>query len=748
MERWFVENMIRCSGLPFVADAACETLEDLRYHYLRDRNYSLSLREFKFHCEGESYERTIVNFIADILVGPVKFGYKEIAFYVYVCRTLGIPPIHVTYALQEHVCIERIGTAMLGRPNAYAINGVTYDLPVGQSAFEFAKRELVHRIPEETNVICEFNNETFRVYKSKTEDHHNVKAFVEWAGESTGHLLEKPRPEVERFNVLIEPYQSRYEAASVNGAVYDACARQNRAGKFRATTSIVYFDDFEVASEILNYVKKVGNYKVTIERESATIGYMHGVDAGNTMAAYNLFALEAGKPTIRFEYELTKERRVNTANPPINRFWDLNALVTRQKRKAHSGKPVPLFEGPSTSQDRYDELLRDKLGVKQRLEHEGEKVFAEYTGNVVHIKTLVTDSPCKYHIINKPLVNFISKHKRETSSYYTQILAPVKFVPKPIKINCNFQGGEFLIRSKLAGLRCRLGRVCASDASSNQEDDVKISNQCIVAPGLMSGVINSHSFRNRTYMKSSNALKIPSFPGVHLIGLPEKESGDKNNILHRETMLVRMNKAHDMRDNIEELNRVIEPHVERIAELHDLVYRIESKTRKTLQNYVLGVVKTMYFDNGDVDEITRLFVERVFLNDHVVAQNGIDSFGFMCHSLKDTSALKNTSIKTTNRTIGYPPPQVEYTDKLKLLNETFPDFALTSDAKPRLRKKRGNFSAVMELAQAPTRVVNGPVGTRFAESVRKKLVSLGGYDSFADSMTVIDTILGRTMSPL
>lgn len=213
-------------------------------------------------------------------------------------------------------------------------------------------------------------------------------------------------------------------------------------------------------------------------------------------------------------------------------------------------------------------------------------------------------------------------------------------------------------------------------------------------------------------------------------------------------MLVRINKAHDMRDNIEELNRVIGPHVERIRELHDLVYRIESKTRTTLKNYVLGVAKTMYFEGVlPVDEIVRLFAERVFLNDHVVAQNGIDSFGFMCHSLKDTSALKTTSIKTTNRAVGYPPPQVEYTDKLKLLNETFPDFALTSDAKPRLRKTRGNFSAVMELAQAPTRVVNGPVGKRFAESVRRKLVSLGGYDSFADSMTVIDTILGYSSPP-
>jgi hypothetical protein len=37
------------------------------------------------------------------------------------------------------------------------------------------------------------------------------------------------------------------------------------------------------------------------------------------------------------------------------------------------------------------------------------------------------------------------------------------------------------------------------------------------------------------------------------------------------------------------------------------------------------------------------------------------------------------------------------------------------------------------------------VGKRFAKSVRRKLVSLGGYDSFADSMTVIDTILGYSL---
>lgn len=363
MERWFVENMIRCSGLPFVADAACETLEDIRYHYLGDQNYSLSLRELKYR-RGELYGRTIVNFIADLLVGPVNFGYKEIAFFVYACRTLGIPPIHVTYAHQERVCVEKIGgKATLGRPNAYSINGIVYDLPIGQSAFEFVKRCLVHRIPEETRVLCEFDNETFKVYKSKTEDHRNIRAFVEWAGESTCPLLKEGEggsEAVERFNVLVEPYQSRYEGASVHGAVYDACRRQKRIGKFRATTSRTYFDDFEATSEILNYVKKVGNYKVTIERESAKIGYAHGIDAGNAMAAYNLFALEAGKPTIRFEYELIKKqyRGITTGplSPPVNRVWDLNGLVTRHKREPTFPQEVPLYERPSISQDRYEEI--------------------------------------------------------------------------------------------------------------------------------------------------------------------------------------------------------------------------------------------------------------------------------------------------------------------------------------------------------------------------------------------------------
>ena len=381
------------------------------------------------------------------------------------------------------------------------------------------------------------------------------------------------------------------------------------------------------------------------------------------------------------------------------------------------------------------------MGLQQNIEHNGVKVFAEYTGNVVHIKTLVNDSPCKYHIINKPLVNFISKHKRETSSYYTQILAPIKFIPKSIKINCNFQGGDFLIRSKLTGLRCRLKNVRVSESSINQNNDIKISNKCVVAPGILSGVINSHSFRNKSFLKINNAIKIPSFPGVHLIGITDKNKGDKNNILHRETVLIRINKDHDIRKNIEEVSSTIKPFIEQIDELHDLIYNIESETRTVLKNYILGVVKTMYFNNVDTDALKNLFIKRIFLNDHIIAQNGIDSYGFMCHSLKDSSALKNTSIKTLNYVTGYQPPQVVYTDNLKRLNKMFPDFALTNDSKPRLRKKRGNFSVIMELAQAPTRIINNHIGRNFAQIIKNKLLDKGGYDLFPDSMMVIDIIL-------
>lgn len=747
MEHWFVDNMIRSVGLPFVVDSPVKTLNDVKRHYLSRNEYSFSLRELKYPKKGETFEKAIVNFVADILVGPVNFGYSEIAFYVYACRVMGIPPMHVTYSHMEHVCIKKIGSGILGRPNAYSVNGITYDLPVGESAFEFVKRDLIHRIPEETNVLCEFDNNTFGIHKSKTDDHYNVKAFVEWAGESTICLipLQKYGLEVERFNYLVEPYQSRYEEASVKGAVYEACSRQKRIGNFRVIGSRVYFDDYDKTAEIIDYIKTVGEYKVLVERESKTVGYMSESQAGNVAAAYNILALRINKPLINFRYRLIKPKCQTNQAPPINRFWNLTALLAR-KYPGYGGDPVPIFEMPSTSQTKYEQLLLNTLNIKRQLEHEGKRVFAEYTGNVVHIKVLVTGSPCKHHIINKPLVNFISKHKRETSSYYTQILAPVTFVSKDIKINCNFQGGEYLIRSKLAGFRCRLGLVCASNASSNQEEEVKISNQCIVAPGLMGGVINSHSFRNRTYMESANAVKISSFPGVHIIGVNKpKTTGDKNNILHRESVLVRMHKKHDMRDNIEELCKLIGPHVERIDDLHDLVYGIETKLRKTLKGYLLGIVKTMYFvaeGKVSVDEIINLFVNRVFLNNYVLAQNGVDSFGFMCHSLKDTTAIKTASIKTTNLLIGNPPPQVEYTNKLRLLNGTFKDYALTNDLKPRLRKKRGNFSPVMELAQAPTRIVNGSVGMKFGELVRKKLIKLGGYEKFADSMTAFDTISG------
>ena len=277
MERWFVENLRRNSGLPFELDL-CETLKDIKYHYFDDKNYSLTLRELLM-SKRNSYGRIVVKFVADILVGPVKFGYGEIAFYVYVCRALGIPPIHVTYMCDEKVCIEKIAATRPLNSRAYSIDAATHTMIENySSAFEFVKRELVHRIPVDTDVICSTNDETFRIYKSKTEDHCNVRAFVEWAGETTGNLRERPTVEVEKFNNLIDPYQSCYEVSSVKSAIYDACVRQKSVGTFE-TAGPVYFEDFNATSEILNTIAEVGGYKSTIGRESTRVGSIRGTDA-------------------------------------------------------------------------------------------------------------------------------------------------------------------------------------------------------------------------------------------------------------------------------------------------------------------------------------------------------------------------------------------------------------------------------------------------------------------------------------
>ena len=259
MERWFVNNLIRYSKLPFIVDYVCETLDDIINHYLDGKKYSLSLRQLKYVTDNDSdsriyYQKIIAYFIAHLLVGPVKYNYTEIAFYVYACRTIGIPPIHITYIVEGHVCIEKYGPPELNRLNAYKINDTVYNLPSGELAFEFIKKDLIYRIPEETAIFCEYDNQTFKVYRTNKDDHYNVKMFIRWAGEKTCKLLKKcNKNDIERFNILIEPYQSYFESASVHAAVYDACINQKFVGKFvLLKRNKIFFDHFQFLSEILN----------------------------------------------------------------------------------------------------------------------------------------------------------------------------------------------------------------------------------------------------------------------------------------------------------------------------------------------------------------------------------------------------------------------------------------------------------------------------------------------------------------
>lgn len=586
--------------------------------------------------------------------------------------------------------------------------------------------------------------------------HPNVASFVRLVCRSMMCITDKPVKDhhTKYFNALKNVYQNNYRLYSLYAALAEICVKRERVGNFACKTNRVKLRNYDDKREIISVFLEapcMSEFKSSIKVERSLKAYTSGfiigtnsVKLGNFLAVYNAFMIQIVRRetcTIHFEYDvinLTQRQYQNHFRQPLFKSnvteRDILERLTRKPKERSSPQLDKTTECVQAeyNQEAYNKRIKDKLFIDYHMNSEKNKVFAVFTGIVMHATIFVTGPICKAKIINKPLVRFINKHKTMTCSYYKELSEKRKAFPQDVKINFNFQGTDYFIRSKLLSTYDRLYDVCTFSEKFNP---LKVSNQCAHIRGIHYGVLNVHNYRDRL-LSQINCFKIPSFPGLRLVN-PNQIDRPMDNLIHRETVLTRIHKTHNMIDNIDKLISTIYPYCERVQELHDVVYGVESELKFVLHGTILGILK-MYFLYHGKEELIDSFINLLWINQFIVAQNGSTCRAPMCHGIKETSAIKNTSIKTAKIKSNEPhPPVINDPELFKKIIPVFKDLAVGS-LSPKLWKRRGAFNYISVLMQSPTRVVYGKTGKRLISALYDLLYGNGGRDAFPDCFKLLD----------
>lgn len=601
------------------------------------------------------------------------------------------------------------------------------------------------------------------VYFSE-QNHPNVIQFVKM---STNFLLyipnhhQKPTTRVNEFNILKFQYQSNPELYTRYANVYLSLRDQQNVGNFMVLLqnnddddeedddAIIIFNNYNEISRQLKLILNVPCMQslfkshVKIHRKSYSMGYIRCLDQiklGNFMAIYNRYMIRSNQLhyCIAFSYKVVPITRSSSKKiPPLyhttpNSEQLIKMLTLHQPPNIilDNKNILPSYYEMKTSYEDYKKTVEHHLMINFKLDNTDARVFATYTGIVLHAHLLVKGSICTEKIINKPLVRFISKYKTITCSYYKEVDEANEF--NYVKFNFNCQGEDFFIRCKLLGFYTKLQNIC-DFAHSN--DKLIVSNQRGHIRGLHSGVINVHTHRTKMVYNELNCFKVPCFPAIKLVDETQYVVS-RDNIIHRETILTCIHKNLSMIENIDMIKNIMYPHCERIEELHDIVYKVESTLKMILIGPLLGILKMFYLYYRNHNNILcDYFINKLWINQYIIAQNGCLGRAPMCHRIKDTTAIKCTSIKTLKKPQMPQPPYVDDPKLLQKISNTFEDAAIGT-LNPRLWKGRGAFSYLNVLIQAPTKLIYGETGRTFVNELYKMLQEHGG--DFKDSYALLD----------
>ena len=633
--------------------------------------------------------------------------------------------------------------------------------------------------------------------------HPNVSMFAKLACRPSMFINDKPVKEdkerVNYFNSLKRIYQKNFKISSLHSALFLVSHKREKIGNFVCKSNYVHINDYNERKEMIDNILQAPcllEYKQSINLERSLIAYNKGVvtcnnrtKLGNFLAIYNAFIIrhdtgtENNSKTIHFEYDLMRTTfKQKTCQQNLYLPYESSGYILGKLTRSWSTASGLDVKKDSSfvvktgkeeyTQMCYNEKIKSRLSINYDMDSRHEKVLAVFTGIVVHATLNVTGPICKAKIINKPLVRFINKHKTMTCSYYKELLQTG--FPQEVKVNFNFQGTDFFIRSKVLSIYDKLFDVMVDAGKSVY---ITVSNQCAHIRSLHYGIMDSFSYRNKMLKNKLNCFKIPSFPGLRLVDENQTLERPRDNIIHRETVLTRVHKTHDMIENIRKLKEEIYPFTERDEVLHELAYEVESNLKLVLNGTLLGILKMFYLYyrnfndnefNDNKNSIIHLFTNTLWINQYMIAQNGSLCRTPMCHEIKETTAIENTSIKTAkikkkrqNITGNYgnnfcydnggrrvqkeeaneeqePFPPVVYDPELYTeLSCIFKDMAI-GILTPKLWKKKGAFNYLAVLTQAPTRIVYGEVGQKMIRNLYTLLNERGGRKSFPDCYRLLD----------
>lgn len=591
--------------------------------------------------------------------------------------------------------------------------------------------------------------------------HPNVETFVRIACRSTMLISNKPERgrHVKYFNAIKQVYQNNFRLHSLYAAITIINTQREEIGNFESKFikyEITNYDDKRDMITIILETPCLAEYRSAIKLERSVVAYTKGTIIGNNvtklgnfLAVYNAFIIKYCRETknekvIAFDYEIIKSRE---SQPKKQSPFEVNEPVYKIIDRLTKNRSLNLdfhheIENRKSeyTQSAFNDKIKNKLSINYDMDSKKDNVFAVFTGIVVHTRLFVTKPICKAKIINKPLVRFINKHKTMTCSYYKELSDRRKGFPQDVKVNFNLQGADFFIRSKLLAVYDNLHDKIIFGGKTQQ---IKVSNQCAHIRGIHHGILNAHNFRDKL-LKSVNCFKIPSFPGLRLVDESQTTDKPRDNLIHRETVLTRIHKTHDMIENINRLTSQIYPHSERDEILHKAIYNIESNLKFVLHGTLLGILKMYYLYYGE-EGLEEIF-NALWINQYIVAQNGLSSRAPMCHEIKETTAIKTTSIKTAKTKKGdqNPYPPIVFDPELfQELVGLFNDIAVDTILSPKLWKKRGAFNYITVLMQAPTKIVYGPLGKRIVFALYELLHKRGGRELFPDCYKFLDVYKNR-----
>lgn len=721
----------------------CFWYEDLNNAFFQGRGYGDQTIADAQH-NLNSLASKLLQALVVLLRDAPQFGIVTVSDIACCCRALGVPALHVIYWSEQLY------------DGIHPLPPVPSESPMAAASYD--------NLVKFTQLVCR---------------QHPTQQQPGTGGGGGGVVQQqkegsssKQDPYVIEFNLLKAQYEGNAELYLHYATVLRALKQQQKAGNFVCQTYRVEFKGAEIETRLKEvlmapcmtplFTQDVKIHKSYQQYKAGFIESTNRTKLGNFLAVYNRYLVLIGlaeRCCVEFEYNFTPvalivtssgRREGSNRNRPgsssSRRYQPqqvediVRSMVTQPivRCDKYLGLPPSAHHLPKYTLKDYQHLVQKHLNINFDLDNKKEGVFSIYTGIVVHANLMIKGSIRTEKIINKPLVRYICKQRTMTCSYYKEVndFSWVKF-------NFNCQGEEFFIRGKLLVVYAKIRDVCDFSRSN---DKLVISNQCGHIRGLNSGVINVHSYRTRMLYNEVNCFKVPSFPAIKLVDETQTNQS-RDNLIHREAVLARIHKSHSMLDNITMIKNKMYPHCERIQEIHDLVYAVESRLRLVLIGPLLGILKMYYLyysNNSSNDEsatasIIRTFVHRLWIDQYVIAQNGSNGRAPMCHRIKDTTAIKCTSIKTVKCAAKQQPqpPIVDDPQLLTLVADLFEDVAVGA-LTPRLWKGRGAFSYLNVLIQAPTKTVYGETGRQFVQALYQMIDKHGGRDQFPDSYKLLD----------